>query len=82
MRDEGVGMLASVIQQGRLKELTNLLISSNHQVTHEGIIALSRAIDIGGPPSLVHLVVMGLREGRVTAMGLSAIIYAIVKDLN
>ncbi len=48
----------------------------------EGIIALARAIDMHGLPWLVRFEMIGLGEGKVTRLGLSAIAYALIKGTS
>lgn len=52
MGDDGMAALTSLVCQGRLKNLEQLRLSENDDITDRGVIALARAINVRGLPML------------------------------
>jgi hypothetical protein len=82
MGNPGLGVLASLIHQGRLKQLKYLNLCVNGAVTDLGVIGLARSIDAGGVPMLETLYLRGVESiaaDRATILGMSAIAHATIK---
>lgn len=79
MGDDGMADVASLISEGRMEKLKGLALSDNRCVTNEGIIALARAVDAHGLPSLTHFD-GSVKAGGVTIGGISAIAIAVINS--
>lgn len=77
---KGVGMSDTGIRARRMGLLNRLCLSRNDGVSdEEGLIALVQAIDRRGLPELQEFLMTGLVEGKVTTLGLSTLVYAVIK---
>ena len=77
MGDKGIAALASLVSQGRLKQLVDLNLRGNGDVTNQGIISFAKAIGAHGLPRLEEIEMRGLDNRKVTALGISALAHAI-----
>lgn len=74
MGNGGIAVLASLVDQGRMKQLKMLDISDNNALTQRGIITFARAIDARGLPMLATF-----SMGEMTARGIGGIVVALIK---
>jgi hypothetical protein len=77
MGDEGIAVLAHLVNQGRLEKLICFLISDDNAVSDRAVIALAEAIDAHGLPKVQCFVMRNIN--KLTAEGTSAITQALTK---
>lgn len=78
MGDEGIAALASLVSEGRLEQLQVVHLSCNDGVSDRGIITLAQAIGMRKLAMLKDFRMEGLKENKVTRLGVSAIALAII----
>lgn len=79
MSDKGMIALATLIDQGRVEQLTDLNLTESECETDRGVGALAQAIETRGLPMLENLNLSSFNVEKVAVQGISDIAKALLK---